>query len=167
MLTQGEAAAIQTFPENYQFCGSKKDVYMQIGNAVPCLLAKAIAESILPYVTPPEPPVSPFELAHVHKIIFEDIPLAWTTRFEFFTPDLEQFPLMYVHREITSSTNKTERVYGFPIHASVKHRKEKGQCDIEVAFLCNLPQGQTISDKIFLKNSVIGLGLQTRCRIVI
>ena len=162
MLTQGEAAAIQTFPENYQFCGSKKDVYMQIGNAVPCLLAKAIAESILPYVTPPEPPVSPFELAHVHKIIFEDIPLAWTTRFEFFTPDLEQFPLMYVHREITSSTNKTERVYGFPIHASVKHRKEKGQCDIEVAFLCNLPQGQTISDKIIFEELGHRLGITNK-----
>jgi len=50
MLTPGEAAAIQTFPADYQFCGSKKDTFMQIGNAVPCLLAKAIAESILQYL---------------------------------------------------------------------------------------------------------------------
>ena len=43
MLTLKEAAAIQTFPKDYEFCGSKKDVYTQIGNAVPCLLARAIA----------------------------------------------------------------------------------------------------------------------------
>jgi DNA (cytosine-5)-methyltransferase 1 len=50
MLTQGEAAAIQTFPKDYEFCGNKKEVWMQIGNAVPCLLAKAIAESLLTHL---------------------------------------------------------------------------------------------------------------------
>ena len=48
MLTHGEAAAIQTFPKDYEFVGSSRDVYTQIGNAVPCLLAKAIAKSIIP-----------------------------------------------------------------------------------------------------------------------
>ncbi len=47
MLTHGEAAAIQTFPPDYKFCGSNKDIWMQIGNAVPCLLAKSIAYSIV------------------------------------------------------------------------------------------------------------------------
>jgi DNA (cytosine-5)-methyltransferase 1 len=46
MLTLKEAAAIQSFPSDYEFCGSKKDVYTMIGNAVPCLLGKAIAEAI-------------------------------------------------------------------------------------------------------------------------
>ena len=46
MLTPKEAAAIQTFPQNFKFFGSKRDVYTQIGNAVPVLLAKAIAEEI-------------------------------------------------------------------------------------------------------------------------
>lgn len=45
-LTEEEAAAIQTFPKDYEFVGSKTDVYKQIGNAVPCLMAKAIAEEI-------------------------------------------------------------------------------------------------------------------------
>ncbi|HVY01175.1 MAG TPA: DNA cytosine methyltransferase [Candidatus Nanoarchaeia archaeon] len=46
MLTPEEAAAIQTFPIDYKWVGSKKEIYMQIGNAVPCLLAKAVAEEI-------------------------------------------------------------------------------------------------------------------------
>jgi len=46
MLTHEECASIQTFPKDYIFTGSKKDIYTQIGNAVPCFLAKAIAEEI-------------------------------------------------------------------------------------------------------------------------
>ena len=46
-LTIKEAAAIQTFPPNYIFCGEKSSVYRQIGNAVPCNLAQAVAETVL------------------------------------------------------------------------------------------------------------------------
>ncbi len=46
MLTPEECAAIQTFPPDYKWCGSKKEVYTQIGNAVACLMGKAIAEEI-------------------------------------------------------------------------------------------------------------------------
>lgn len=42
-LTIKECAAIQTFPEGYRFCGKKTKQYKQIGNAVPCLFAKAVA----------------------------------------------------------------------------------------------------------------------------
>jgi len=47
VLSIKETALIQTFPENYIFRGSKSSKYRQIGNAVPPLLAKAIAEQIL------------------------------------------------------------------------------------------------------------------------
>lgn len=39
-----EIAAIQTFPENYKFEGSRSSIQKQIGNAVPCLMAKAMVE---------------------------------------------------------------------------------------------------------------------------
>ncbi len=39
-----EIAAIQTFPKNYKFIGSRRSVQKQIGNAVPCLMGKAMIE---------------------------------------------------------------------------------------------------------------------------
>jgi len=42
-----EIAAIQTFPEDYQFFGSRRSIQKQIGNAVPPLLAKAMVEFLI------------------------------------------------------------------------------------------------------------------------
>ena len=42
-LSYKEAAAIQTFPKNMEFCGDLDSKYRQIGNAVPVKLAEAIA----------------------------------------------------------------------------------------------------------------------------
>ena len=39
-----EIAAIQTFPENYKFVGSRRSIQKQIGNAVPSLLGKSMVE---------------------------------------------------------------------------------------------------------------------------
>ncbi len=46
-LTIKECMEIQTFPDSYQFAGRKSAVYRQIGNAVPCTLAQAVAASFL------------------------------------------------------------------------------------------------------------------------
>ncbi|ONI47440.1 DNA (cytosine-5-)-methyltransferase, partial [Candidatus Epulonipiscioides saccharophilum] len=49
-ITIKEAARIQTFPDEYIFCGNKGHVYTQIGNAVPCKLAEAVAKAVLLYL---------------------------------------------------------------------------------------------------------------------
>jgi DNA-cytosine methyltransferase len=38
-LTELELQRIQSFPDTYQFCGSKREIIMQIGNAVACQFA--------------------------------------------------------------------------------------------------------------------------------
>lgn len=46
-LTVEEASVLQTFPLNYEFCGSQSSRFKQIGNAVPCNLGYSIARMMM------------------------------------------------------------------------------------------------------------------------
>lgn len=48
--TVRESARIQTFPDDFVFLGNRGQQNKQVGNAVPVLMAKALATKLLDYM---------------------------------------------------------------------------------------------------------------------
>ena len=100
-------------------------------------------------------------LNHIHEVSFDEIPLQWVTRFELFTLDLENFPLMYVH-DIARVEDDLVRVFGFPFAVSSKPMGEF--CRISIQFLCNMPEGIEQVDSVIRTELSHRFGIAKRVR---
>lgn len=65
-LSAREAALLQGFPLDYQFSGTFDSIYLQIGNAVPPLVSKALAEHILGLLAGAQKPA---DSDHTHDVV--------------------------------------------------------------------------------------------------
>ena len=63
-LTVREAARFQSFPDRFRFTGSRVEQFRQVGNAVPPLLAKAVASSVARMLRKTRKQVKELAVAH-------------------------------------------------------------------------------------------------------
>ena len=67
-LSVREAARLQTFPDSFVFFGTKDSQYQQVGNAVPPMLAQAIAEHLSRYLDSSKVSYRDNRLAVIHYL---------------------------------------------------------------------------------------------------
>ena len=67
-LTNRERARLQTFPDDFVFCGSKESVRKQIGMAVPPQGAKVIFEALMKCLADHDYPHAPANLVHIQHL---------------------------------------------------------------------------------------------------
>jgi DNA (cytosine-5)-methyltransferase 1 len=76
-ITHWEAARLQTFPDDFKWCGNKMEIATQIGNAVPPVLAEVIARSVAEHLMEYDAAcverLTQRQLGHLHSMLLEPV----------------------------------------------------------------------------------------------
>ena len=111
-LSIREAARIQTFPDRFRFAGHPSSRYQQIGNAVPPMLASAIASSVRGALECRTTGGEIRERHPVHGSAFRDCLVGWFRRnrreFPWRRPDLNPWQVLLI--EMCLHRTKAEQV---------------------------------------------------------
>lgn len=101
-------------------------------------------------------------------IELEEVPVQWIPKFELFTNDLPNFPLVYVH-----SYKNGHRVFGFPMAVSFENITN-GMCKPKIRFLSNIDLRSDdesrkivesdLSERFGIANSVSVDDIMTSCK---
>lgn len=70
-ITPREGARLQTFPDSYQFSGTRWERYEQIGNSVPVMLARTLGVQLSHYASNPYYQLSPDDMLRSRSVLLD------------------------------------------------------------------------------------------------
>lgn len=98
------------------------------------------------------------KIKHKAKIIIKNIPAQWLSKIELYYPELPNFPLLYIHKNIDG-----QRMYGFPVAVVSVSTRTNNMLSVTFQVLSNVNLSKNIKlRKIFRKELRERIGISDK-----